>query len=128
VLLLTFIFSCAKNSDYPEAPSDGTVVVVDASSLKPEIPLFFTHYSANKKIRFFVIRIDGEVYSFLDACLSCNPKLGFSFRDGYFTCKVCGTKFSVAEIRHGIGGCYPIRVPGKLMGGKYYIEISSLQK
>jgi uncharacterized membrane protein len=128
LLFTAFIFSCAKDSAYREALSNGEEVIIDATSLKPDIPQFFTYHSANKGISLFVIKIDGEIFSFLDACLSCSPRKGFSFNNGYFTCKVCGTKYSVAEVRHGIGGCYPIRVPGRLKDGKYYIDISALRQ
>ena len=127
LLFIVLLSSCAKNSAYPEAPSNGTEVVIDATALKPDVPQFFVYHAANRNINLFVIKIDGEVLSFLDACLSCSPRRGFSFSNGYFTCKVCGTKYSVVEVKHGIGGCYPIRVPGKHINGKYHIDISSLK-
>ena len=128
LLFIMLLSSCTKDSAYPEAQSNGTEVVIDANSLKPDAPQFFTYHSDGKEIGFFVIRIDGELFSFLDACLSCSPRRGFSFSNGYFTCTVCGTRYSVAEVKHGIGGCYPIRAPGKLRDGKYYIDSSVLRQ
>ncbi len=128
ILSVMLMSSCTGDPAYPEAGSNATEVIVDITSLKPDIPQFYTYRSGDKKINLFVIKIDGELFSFLDACLSCSPRLGFSFSNGVFTCKVCGTKYSVAEVKHGIGGCYPIKVPGKLKDGKYYIEISSLKQ
>jgi uncharacterized membrane protein len=128
LMFIALLSSCITDSAYPEAQSNGTEVVIDATSLKTDVPQFFTYHSAAKKINLFVIKTDGDVLSFLDACLSCSPRRGFSFSNGYFTCKVCGTRYSVAEVKRGIGGCYPIKVPGKLRDGKYYIDISVLRQ
>lgn len=128
ILIAALLLSCAKESAYPEAPVSGAEIVIDTLPLKPDLPQYFTYLGPDRKINLFVIRIDDEVLSFLDACLSCTPRRGFAFSDGYFTCKVCGTKYSVSEVKHGIGGCYPIRIPGELKGDKYHIKISSLAK
>jgi len=128
LLLATLAYSCARDSSYPEAAAKDSEIAVDTASLQPDVPKFFSYSGPDGKIDFFVIRIDGAVYSFLDACLSCTPRKGFSFSHGYFTCKVCGTKYSVGEVKHGIGGCYPIRVPGEQRRDKYYIKVSSLDR
>lgn len=126
--ILLFLTACSKTPAYSKAPVAGDEVTVDALSLKPDVPQFFNYHSGNKNVNFFVIKIDNEVLSFLDACLSCKSNLGYSFSNGRFTCKECGTEYSVSEVKNGIGTCYPIRIPGKLRDSKYYIPISELQK
>ena len=128
LLGIMLIASCSKPTAYPKAPVSGEDVTIDAQSLQPGIPQFFTYSSGNRNINFFVIKIDNEVLSFLDACLSCESKLGYTFSNGHFTCKECGIEYSVAEIKSGIGSCYPIRLPGTLRAGKYYISVSELKK
>ena len=128
LLCIMLIASCSKPTDYTKAPVSGEDVTIDAQSLQPEVPQFFTYSAGNKNINFFVIKIDNEVLSFLDACLSCESKLGYTFSSGHFTCKECGIEYSVAEIKNGIGSCYPIRLPGNLRAGRYYISVSELKK
>lgn len=130
-LLLIFIMllaACSKPTTHSKAPVSGEDVTVDAFSLKPDTPQFFTYSSGNKNINFFVIKIDNEVLSFLDACLSCESRLGYTFSNGHFTCKECGIEYSVSEIKNGIGSCYPIRLLGRLRDGKYYISVLELRK
>jgi uncharacterized membrane protein len=130
-LLLMFIMllaACSKPAAYSKAPVSGEDVTIDAQSLQPGIPQFFTYSSGNRNINFFVIKIDNEVLSFLDACLSCETKLGYTFSNGHFTCKECGIEYSVSEIKSGIGSCYPIRLTGTLRAGKYYISVLELKK
>ena len=103
-------------------------MTIDALSLKPNVLRFFTYNNGNKNINFFVIKIDNDVISFLDACSSCKSRLGYTFGNGQFTCKECGVEYSVSEIKNGIGTCHPISIPGKLMDGKYYIPVMELQK
>ncbi len=128
LLFIIILTACSKHTPYSKAPVSGDAVTIDALSLKPDIPIFYTYNFGNKNINFFVIKIDNEVLSFFDACLSCKSRLGFTFSKGQFTCKECGTEFSVSEVKNGVGSCYPIRIPGKLQDGKYYISILELQK
>jgi uncharacterized membrane protein len=103
-------------------------VVVDVSSLLPEIPAYFTYHHNGKSVNFFVMNIGDNVLSFLDACASCYPqKRGFSFDKGYFICRSCNVRYSVAEIEKGLGSCFPIRINGNVRDRKYFIPVSTLQ-
>jgi uncharacterized membrane protein len=129
-LLLCFVFcvSCTRPAAYPDAPIQGKEVVIDATALAPDMPTFFTYRNNGAAINFFVVKNGDEVFAFLDACRSCKPRLGYTSRDGFIICKVCGTRYSIAALKNGIGGCYPIRISGKNKNGKYSISISELQK
>ncbi len=128
LIFILFLAACSKPTEYPKALASSEDVIIDTLSLQPDTPQFFTYSSGNKDINFFVIKIDNEVLSFLDACLSCESKLGYTFGNGHFTCKECGIEYSVSEIKNGIGSCYPIRLPGTLRAGKYYISVLELKK
>lgn len=128
LLCLMLLAACSKSTTYSKAPLSGEEVTIDTLSLQPDIPRFFTYSSGNRNINFFVIKIDDEILSFLDECISCKSHLGYTFSNGHFTCKECSMEYSVSEVKNGIGSCYPIRLPGKLRDGKYYIPILELQK
>ena len=128
LLCLMLLAACSKHTSYSTALVSGEEVTIDALSLQPDVPRFFTYSSGNTNINFFVIKIDNEVLSFLDECVSCKSHLGYTFSNGHFTCKECSMEYSVSEVKNGIGSCYPIRLPGKLQDGKYYIPILELQK
>lgn len=128
LLCIMLLTACSRYPAYSKASVSGDEVTIDVLSLEADVPRFFTYSSGLKNINFFVIKIDNEVFSFLDACFSCKSDLGYTFSNGHFTCKECGIKYSVSEVKNGLGSCYPIRIPGKLKDGKYYIPLVALQK
>lgn len=127
VLCFFLLGACSRTVVYPDAPIIGREVVVEAASLEPEVPRFFTYRGGGAQVNFFVLRSGTAVYAFLDACHSCKPRLGYTFRDGFYTCKVCGERYSTAGIKKGIGACYPIKISGMLKSGTYHIPISELR-
>lgn len=128
-LVLTFFVSCSRQPAYPEPSQIGPDAVIDISTLRPEIPEFFTYHYRNKNINFFVIKLNNNVLSYLDACADCYPKkLGYRFDNGYITCRACNVRYSVSEIEKGFGSCFPIQITGHLQNGKYLIPVSSLEK
>lgn len=128
VILCSVICSCTRQSVYPEPRGTERDVVIDSLTLKPEIPVFYSYRFHDKRINFFVIIHQGRICSFLDACVSCyTRKLGYQFRDGYFTCRACGMEYSVSQIEKGIGGCYPIRIEGRLQNGEYRVDRTTLE-
>lgn len=128
-LSLVLLVSCSRKEGHPSPASAGLDAVVDAHSLQPGVPRFFTYRHRSKEINFFVIHHDGKVLSFLDACVTCyRSRLGYHFSEGTFTCRDCNMKYSTPEIEKGFGGCFPIRVPGTLRDGKYYIPRAVLEK
>jgi uncharacterized membrane protein len=99
------------------------------TSLKPDVPVFYTYRYLGKKISFFVIKINGKVSSFIDACENCHhAKLGYRFEEGSFVCRLCNVRYPVLEIEKGIGSCFPIPVTGRVQDGQYLIHVSMLEK
>jgi uncharacterized membrane protein len=102
--------------------------VIDAADLDPEIPKFHTLRHEGRNISYFVIKIRGKVLSFLDACASCYPhKRGYRYDDGSVTCRYCNMNFSIYGLERGLGGCYPIRIEGRMENGKYLIPRKTLE-
>ncbi|MCC6346987.1 MAG: DUF2318 domain-containing protein [Nitrospirales bacterium] len=127
--LLALLVSCSGQAAYPSAPMAGSEVIIDAASLLPDTPRFFTYHSQGKSINFFVVRYGGKMLSFLDACVTCyRSKQGYRFGDGSLTCRDCGKAYSLSEMETGLGGCFPIKIKGVPKEGKYHIPRASLDE
>lgn len=128
-LVLCLLAACARQPVYPPpALSDGNAVI-NESGLAPDVSKFFTYPIQGKHVSFFVIKMDEKVISFLDACASCYPhKRGYRSDDGAVTCRYCNMTFSIYKLEKGLGGCYPIRIAGRMEKGKYLIPLAVLQK
>jgi len=129
-LLCTVIVISACNSQprYPAPASIGTDFVVEVASLQLETPRFYTYQYNGKLISFFVMRMKSGIQSYLDACASCYPhKLGYHYENGAVTCRNCDQKFSVNKLDKGLGGCYPIKIEGRVEKGLYLIPVAILE-
>ena len=129
-LAVTLLFSaCSSRQPVHPAPTvEGRDVVIAVSTLKHEVPQFFTYLYQGKNISFFVLRLDNQVSSFFDACVSCYPKkLGYKYDDGTVICRACNMRFPVYRLEKGLGGCYPIKLEGRIENGKYLIPLSSIE-
>jgi uncharacterized membrane protein len=130
LVMLPMMFSaCSSQPVYPPPSLSGRDVVIDVSTLKPEIPQFYTYQYNGKNISFFVIKLNERVVSFFDACASCYPhKRGYKYDDGSVVCRACNMRFSVYKLEKGLGGCYPIQLQGRTENGKYLIPLASLEQ
>jgi len=122
------LISCFRQPVYPAPPLSGSNVVIDVSTLKPEVPQFFTYRHRDKNVNFFIVKIQDKVLAFLDACVTCYPKKrGYQEKEGYVVCRACDMSFSVYKLEKGLGGCYPIQVNGNVEKGNYLIPLSGLE-
>jgi uncharacterized membrane protein len=120
--------ACTSQQKYPAPTVVGSSVIIDVSSLQPEIPRFFTYRYDGKNINFFVLRMDNGVQSYFDACASCYlHKLGYKCEESSVVCKNCGQRFSIHKLGKGLGGCYPIKLEGRLENNKYLVPRASLE-
>jgi uncharacterized membrane protein len=102
---------------------------VEVGHLKEKVPEFFSYNYMGKRINFFVIKINGRVSSFLDACSTCYPKkAGFRYEDGYISCRACDVSYHVEDIEKGIGSCIPLKLPGEEKEGRYLISLRALEE
>lgn len=119
-LLLT---SCAKKPAYPDAPLSGETITIDTKSLKESSPVLYSLRHNGKRIDFFVVKMNGDIQSYFDACAKCYPeKLGYRVDGKYVVCKKCDIRYSIESLKTGIGSCYPIALKGKTEGDKYIID------
>jgi len=127
ITALLLCSACSRQPSYPPAAQLGANIVIDAASLDPETPKFYTHQYQGRNVSYFVLTIHGNVLSFLDACASCYlHKRGYRYDSGKVTCRYCGMKFSIYQLEKGLGGCYPIKIEGRMENGKYLIPIATL--
>lgn len=123
-----FISACSRQPLYPAPTQSGSNVVIDVSTLVPEVPRFFTYRHRDRNVNFFVLKVQDKVLSFLDACVTCYPKKrGYQEKDGYVVCRACDMSFSVYKLEKGLGGCYPVRISGSADKGNYVIPLATLE-
>lgn len=63
-------------------------------------------------LRFFAIRVNGEIRTCLDACQICGPK-GYFESGGALVCRNCTSPIAIPTLGRG-GGCNPIPVADRL--------------
>ena len=130
-LLGAFIIfaACTSQPRYPAPARIGTDFVVEVASLQLETPRFFTYQYNGKNISFFVMRINTGVQSYFDACASCyTHKQGYRYENGAVSCRYCNEKYPVYKLEKGLGGCYPIKVEGRMDKGNFLIPVATLEK
>ncbi len=128
VVLTAALTACSQQPVHPSPAVSGRDAVIEISTLKDEVPQFFTYHYQGRNISFFVLRLNDKVASFFDACVSCYPhKLGYKYDDGSVVCRACNMRFSVYKLEKGLGGCYPIKLEGRIENGKYLIPLASLE-
>ncbi len=128
ILLAALLIGCTRQPVYPAPAVSGSDAVIDTGTLTPDVPQFFTYQYQGRNISFFVINTDGRVVSFFDACASCyKHRQGYHWEENGVTCRYCGMKFPIYKLEKGLGGCYPIKVEGRVADGKYRIPLASLE-
>jgi len=128
LLLTVSSSSCSRSRSYPAAQRTGSDIVVEISTMAPEVPKFFTYRFQGKNINFFVIKMADTTLSFLDACASCYPhKQGYSCEGNEVICRYCNTRYPLGKLDKGLGNCYPIKIEGRTVNGKYLIPAATLE-
>jgi uncharacterized membrane protein len=129
LLSIIIVTACTSQPRHPKPERTGTDLVVEVASLQLETPRFFTYQYNGKNLSYFVMRMNTGVQSYLDACASCYPhKLGYQYKNGVVMCRFCNQNFSVNKLDKGLGGCYPIKIEGRIENGKYLIPIAALER
>lgn len=125
--LICILISCSGKPAYIKAPFNGHTSEIDVSDLAPAKPVFYSLSLENKKISFFLVKVNGEVQAYFNACHECYPKkMGFRIENGHIKCRSCNEWFPLESLRQGIGSCYPIPLKGDLKGDKYVITREAL--
>lgn len=125
----TLLISCSRQPKYDAPPISGNEIVIDIPSLPLETPRFYTYPVKNRKVSFFLLKLNNGVFAFFDACVSCYPqKRGYAYKDGRVTCRACNMSFSIYKLEKGLGGCFPIKIHGEVRGTNYHIPISLVEQ
>ncbi|MBF0559022.1 MAG: DUF2318 domain-containing protein [Nitrospirae bacterium] len=125
--LMCILTSCTGAPSYIQAPFNGYTSEIDVGVLMPRQPMFYSLSVENKKISFFLVKVNGEVQAYFNACRECYPKkMGFRVENGHIKCRSCNEWFPVESLQQGIGSCYPIPLKGELKGAKYVITKETL--
>ncbi len=128
LLILPLLASCSRQPSYSSPPIKGPDAVIEISALQNEVPQFYTYRYQERNISFFVLKLNDGVQSYFDACATCYiHKRGYQYEDGVVVCRACGMRFPVYKLEKGIGGCYPIKLPGRTDNGKYLIPLAALE-
>ncbi len=102
--------------------------MVKTARMKAGEPVFYTVKIDGVGVSFFVLKLDGTIRSYLDACMKCYPhKKGYRVDGFYLECRYCGVRYPLDNLDQGVGSCYPIPVNGKLNGNEYIIPLSELK-
>jgi len=105
------------------APEAGTVSF-DAGLLADGRMHFFEAPLAQGSVRFFAIRVAGEVRTNLDACEICGP-IGYFLEGGAAVCRNCTSPIALSSLgRHG--GCNPIPVRSRVEGPRVVVDLAEL--
>jgi uncharacterized membrane protein len=125
--LICILSSCSGEPSYTQAPFNGYTSEIDVSVLVPKQPRFYSLSFEKKKISFFLVKVNGEVQAYFNACRECYPKkMGFRLEYGHIKCRSCNEWFPIESLRQGIGSCYPIPLKGDLKGDRYVITRETL--
>jgi uncharacterized membrane protein len=125
--VVMLVFACARKEVYPEAPLHGGGIRIELGMLPEGKPVFFTFYSQEKGINYFVIRMHDHVELYFDACAKCYPrKRGYACDGDRLYCRACDVRYSLDKLKDGFGSCYPIKLAGRVEGGFYLIDAGAL--
>lgn len=114
--------SCNQRPGHGFVAAHDGKITVDVSELKVGSPAFFSTELDGCKVDFFLVRTDGEIRSYLDACRKCYIYgKGYEAMEGYVVCGFCNVKYPVDEIASGIGSCVPVYLKGRSENGSWVI-------
>lgn len=128
-LTLTITVSaCTQEPVYPSPLQQGSDIIVDTTGLAEDTPVFYSYRSGKKTVNFFVLKLHDKVLSFADACATCyTHKRGYRAEDDVVVCRSCNQRFSVYKLEKGVGGCFPLKIAGRMEKNRYVIPVSALE-
>jgi len=127
--LVPLFSACAIKPVYPEAPSDSTSIKIALADIPEKMPRFFTYTADTRRINFLLLRRNGEIESYFDACGKCyQQKLGFRVENERVVCRACDVSYHLEDLKEGIGSCYPIKLEDRVKGDTYVIGKNDILK
>jgi hypothetical protein len=129
IIVAALVFGgCRKPRNYDRARLTGDVFQVSGESYGEKTPVFYSYTDSAKEIYFFVVKVNGRMYSYFDICNSCrHHSQGYRANETFFLeCRDCQVAIPYEDLKTGIGGCYPHNLPGKEENGMYSITRSEI--
>lgn len=124
---LMFIVTACGKPQYQGPPMRDGKIVINAGEIKENEVRFYGYAIGKKRIDFFVLRVNGRMEAYLDACARCWPqKMGFRVKDGMLHCLACNEFYALDSLK-GIGSCYPMPIKGEIIKGEYVIDPEELK-
>jgi uncharacterized membrane protein len=81
------------------------------------------------KVNFFVVKSGTVSRHIFDTCANCYPKrLGYTIEGECVRCRACDVRYSMEDLKEGIGSCYPIKLKGRVEEEFYVISGKELLK
>lgn len=130
LLCLALLFSsCSKKPVYPGAPIYGNSVRIELAAIPEQKPAFFTFSANTGAINFFLLKTNGNVEAYFDACGKCYPrKMGFRREGNRVLCRACDVSYRLDDLKDGLGSCYPIKLNGRVEGNTFVIDKQDILK
>jgi FTR1 family protein len=122
--------SFASRARIPAAePATALVPEGDAVSFDPGVLAdgrmhFFEAALGAEQVRFFAIRVGGEVRTNLDACEICGP-IGYFLEGGAAVCRNCTSPIALSSLGRQ-GGCNPIPLRSRVEGASVIVDVADL--
>jgi FTR1 family protein len=105
------------------APEGGSVSF-DTGLLADGRMHFFQAPLDQGSVRFFAIRVGGDVRTNLDACEICGP-IGYFLEGGTVVCRNCTSPIALTSLGRR-GGCNPIPVRSRIDGARVIVALEDL--
>lgn len=127
--IILLLSACSKKPVYREAPFDGSSIRIRLADIPEKKPVFFTFSANTPGINFFLLRRNGSIESYFDACGKCYPqKSGYRLDNDRVVCRACNVSYHLDELKDGIGSCYPIKLTGRVEGNTFIIDMQDIMK
>jgi uncharacterized membrane protein len=128
-LMQISLYSCSSGTGHNHLRVQDGKVFIDIQSLQDGSPEFFSVKVRSGRVNFFVLSLNGEVESYLDACENCYQfKKGYKAEGPHIVCKYCGTSYPMSSLKEGLAGCHPMPLKGKTEGSSYVITVTEMEK
>jgi len=100
-----------------------------ANQIAPNSVRFFCYDDDGAQIRFLLARDpQGKLYSVVDACAQCyRYHKGYTFKNGFLVCRLCGNRYRLRSIATGDGSCVPIKLPSQNHDHAVTVHVSDLK-
>ncbi len=125
--LLISLSSCSSKAGYIAPRQQDGKVILNTESLEEMTPVFYSVDLENVRVDFFIVKVDGAIESYMDACKNCyRHKKGYKIDDDEVICIHCGNRYGLDTLKASRTSCYPLPLKGKMEGGMYVIALTDI--